>query len=108
MGAGSRRHRISFERPVTTADPVTNEQVESWDVFKTVWAAAEDKPAKEFYENGQFHGRSLTTFECLSLAVAGADETMRISFGGADYNVVAIRKGTVGRNLTWFDAERVA
>jgi SPP1 family predicted phage head-tail adaptor len=107
MSAGRRRHRIVIEQPQVTADPVTNEQVETWVTFATVWAGAEDKPAKEFHENGQFHARSLTVFEVLRLSVVGVNERMRIQFDGSTYNIVAIRTGTLRREMMWLEAERV-
>lgn len=48
MQAGKLRHRIRFEEPAATQDPLTGEMVTGWQEVATVWGSLEPLSARDF------------------------------------------------------------
>jgi head-tail adaptor len=108
--SGELKHLIVVEEPVATNDAVTNEQVITWTQRCRAYAAVEDKKdssyGREFYENSQFHGRTLTSFTCRKVEVRTVNETMRVAYDGATYNILAIRQDHADQQYTVLETER--
>ena len=89
MRAGKLRHRVTFQSPGTTQDPVTGEMVQGW---ATTWdkvpASVEPLSVKDFIA-------SSATQSSLSARIviryrAGVLPSMRILHRGAIYNIQGV------------------
>lgn len=87
MEIGELRHRITFQKLMTT----TNENgfdLEDWVDIKTVWSAARNLNGKEFFEAAM--GQAEKTVKFIIRFTDGIDETMRILFKQRIYNITFI------------------
>lgn len=87
MEVGELRHRITFQKLITT----TNEngfEVEDWIDIKTVWSAAANLNGKEFFEAATVQAE--TTVKFTIRFIDGIDESMRILFKEKIYNITFI------------------
>lgn len=84
---GDLRHRITFQKHTTTINE-NGFEVETWEDFKTVWAAASNLHGREYYAAAAVQAENTVKFTIRYLT--GLDTTMRISFRGKIYDIAAI------------------
>lgn len=87
MEIGELRHKITFQRLTTT----TNEngfEVETWEDYKTVWAAVSNLYGKEYFEAAAVQKENIVKFTIRYFK--GLDTSMRILFRGTEYNIISI------------------
>ncbi len=87
MEIGDLRHRITFQKHTTT----TNEngfEVETWEDYRTVWAAVSNLHGREYYAAAAVQAENTVKFTVRYLT--DLDTTMRISFRGKTYDITAI------------------
>lgn len=87
MDIGELRHRITFQKLMTT----TNEngfEVEDWVDIKTVWSAVTNLNGKEFFEAATVQAEKTVKFTIRF--IDRLDETMRILFKQKIYNITFI------------------
>lgn len=103
MKAGDLRHRVTFERKVTTNDPVSNEEVVAWVEFVTVWAAVKDLSVREFIAAQST--QSEVTCRIVTRYRDGFDASMRARHDGRIYNLHgALRDPVSGKEYLTFPA----
>jgi len=89
MNAGKLRHRVTFQSPGTTQDPVTGEMVQGW---ATVWdkvpASVEPLSVKDYIAShavqAEIAARITIRFR------AGVSASMRIIHRGEIYNILGV------------------
>ena len=86
MRAGKLRHRITFQSPGTTQDPVTGEMIQGWaNVWEKVPASIEPLSVKDFIAaqatQSQLSARIVIRYR------SGVLPTMRILHRGNVYNI---------------------
>ena len=84
---GELRHRITFQRLVTSINP-NGFEVQAWEDVTTVWAAASNLHGREFYAAAAVQAENTVEFTVRYLP--NIDTSMRILFGGKQYNITAI------------------
>ena len=88
MKAGELRHRITINQKVTTQDPVTGEQLESWVQWARPWAKFEPLSVKDFIASqsnqSQIVARARIRYR------DGLDPKMRVNYRGKDYSISGI------------------
>ncbi len=84
---GDLRHRITFQKHTTTINE-NGFEVETWEDFKTVWAAASNLHGREYYAAAAVQAENTVKFTIRYLT--SLDTTMRILFRGKQYNIIAI------------------
>lgn len=87
MNPGDLRHRITFQELTTN----TNEngfEAETWEDFKTAWAAVSNLNGREYYQAAQVQAENTVKFTIRYLE--GIDPSMRILFQGKQYNITSI------------------
>ncbi len=84
---GDLRHRITFQK-LTTSVNENGFEVETWEDFKTVWAAVSNLHGREYYAAAAVQAENTVKFTIRYLT--GLDTTMRIVFQGKQYNITAI------------------
>lgn len=87
MEIGELRHRITFQKLTTT----TNEngfEVETWENYKTVWAAITNLHGREYFEAAAVQKENTVKFTIRYFK--GLDTSMRILFQGRQYNIISI------------------
>jgi SPP1 family predicted phage head-tail adaptor len=103
--AGSLDRRISILRAAVTPGPF-NEPVTAWETVVEVAAGVADVSAGESYRAAEVGAQIGTRFLIRwSPAVAGVDPTHRVSYGGREYNITAVRD--IGRQR-WREIDAVA
>lgn len=87
MNAGDLKQRIIIQSPVKTRNSV-NENVITWETWKTVWAAIEPAVGSTYYAakqaNAEVDGRVRIRY------VEGLEPTYRILWGERVLNIVSI------------------
>lgn len=87
MEIGELRHRITFQKLTTT----TNEngfEVETWENYKTVWAAITNLHGREYFEAAAVQKENTVKFTIRYFK--DPDTSMRILFQGRQYNIISI------------------
>lgn len=87
MEIGELRHRITFQKLTTT----TNEngfEVETWENYKTVWAAITNLHGREYFEAAAVQKENTVKFT--TRYFKDPDTSMRILFQGRQYNIISI------------------
>jgi SPP1 family predicted phage head-tail adaptor len=84
---GDLRHRITFQK-LTTSVNENGFEVETWEDFKTVWAAVSNLHGREYFAAAAVQAENTVKFTIRYLT--GLDTTMRIVFQGKQYNITAI------------------
>jgi len=84
---GDLRHRITFQK-LTTSVNENGFEVETWEDFKTVWAAVSNLHGREYFAAAAVQAENTVKFTIRYLT--GLDTTMRILFRGKQYNITAI------------------
>ena len=84
---GDLRHRITFQK-LTTSVNENGFEVETWEDFKTVWAAVSNLHGREYFAAAAVQAENTVKFTIRYLT--GLDTTMRIVFQGRQYNITAI------------------
>lgn len=84
---GDLRHRITFQK-LTTSVNENGFEVETWEDFKTVWAAVSNLHGREYFATAAVQAENTVKFTIRYLT--GLDTTMRIVFQGKQYNITAI------------------
>lgn len=87
MEIGELKHRITLQKPVTIVNP-NGFEVETWEDYKTLWAAASNLHGREYYAAAAVQAENTVKFTIRY--IKGIDTTMRISFQGKQYNITAI------------------
>lgn len=85
--AGKLRHRIEFQKLVTTVNSY-GEQVTEWQYYAKAWAQIVPLSAKEFMAAQQ--GQSEITARIMTRFIKGLEPTMRILHGSTLYNIAGI------------------
>ena len=87
MNPGDLNKRITLQKLITT----TNErgfEIETWEDFKTVWAAISNLHGREYYAAAVVQAENTVKFTIRY--IEGLDTTMRILFQGRQYNITSI------------------
>jgi len=84
---GDLRHRITFQK-LTTSVNENGFEVETWEDFKTVWAAASNLHGREYFAAAAIQAENTVKFTIRYLP--DMDTTMRILFQGKQYNITSI------------------
>lgn len=87
MNPGDLRHRITLQRFTTTVNE-NGFEVETWDDFKTVWAAVSNLHGREYFAAAAVRQENTVRFTIRYLE--GINTSMRILFRGKQYNITAI------------------
>lgn len=93
MNIGAMRHRITFMQKVPTTDSEGFTQ-ETWQPFKTVWAAVEQVSGREYYQAATVNAENDVRFRIRYLR--GITQDMKISYNNKLYDIQSIidAKGT--------------
>jgi SPP1 family predicted phage head-tail adaptor len=87
MQIGDLRHRITFQKHTTTINE-NGFEVETWEDFKTVWAAVSNLHGREYFAAAAVQAENTVKFTIRYLP--NLDTTMRICFQDKTYNITAI------------------
>ncbi len=87
MEIGDLRHRITLQQLTTTVND-NGFKVETWEEFKTIWAAVSNLHGREYYAAAAIQAENTVKFTIRYLE--GLNTTMRILFQGKQYNITAI------------------
>ena len=87
MEIGELRHRITIQK-LTTGINENGFEVETWEDYRTVWAAASNLHGREYYAAAAVQAENTVKFTIRYLS--GVDAAMRICFQGKTYNITAI------------------
>lgn len=87
MEIGDLRHRITLQQ-LTTSVNDNGFEVETWEDFKTVWAAVSNLHGREYYAAAAVQAENTVKFTIRYLE--GLNTTMRILFQGRQYNITAL------------------
>jgi SPP1 family predicted phage head-tail adaptor len=87
MEIGDLRHRVTIQK-LTTAVNENGFEIETWEDFKTVWAAVGNLHGREYYAAAAVQAENTVKFTVRYLE--GLDTTMRILFQGKQYNITSI------------------
>lgn len=87
MEIGDLRHRITFQK-YTISINENGFEVETWEDFKTVWAAVNNLHGREYFAAAAVQAESTVKFTVRYLP--GLNTAMRISFRGKTYDITAI------------------
>ncbi len=87
MEIGDLRHRITIQKH-TTAINENGFEVETWEEYKTVWAAVSNLHGREYFAAAAVQAENTVTFTVRFLP--DQDATMRINFRGKTYDITAI------------------
>lgn len=87
MDIGELKHRITFQRFVTNINE-NGFEVETWEEYKTVWAAVSNLSGREYYQAAAVQAEKTVKFTIRYLSSLTAD--MRILFEGKQYNITSI------------------
>lgn len=88
MKAGSLRHRITIQKPVSGQNPDTGATTTTWEEVAQVWASVEPLSVREFIAAKA--GQSEVTARIVMRYRSGIDATMRILFRGQIYNIEGV------------------
>lgn len=89
MQAGKLRHRVTFQSPGTTQDPVTGEMVQGWaSVWDKVPASVEPLSVKDFIASSAT--QSSVSARIMIRYRAGVLPSMRILHRGTVYNIQGV------------------
>ncbi|MDH0745735.1 phage head closure protein [Pseudomonas sp. GD03842] len=103
MRAGDLRHRVTFERKVTTNEPGSNAEIVTWVEFVTVWAAIKDLSVREFI--AALSTQSEVTCRIVTRYRDGFTADMRARHDGKIYNLHGVlRDPTSGKEYLTFPA----
>lgn len=95
MQAGKLRHRVRFERPANTQDPVTGEPKPGWEPVVTLWASIEALSAREFIAAKA--GQVEVTARIGIRYHPAIDDTMRAVHGDTVYDIHGVLPGPRSR-----------
>lgn len=87
MKIGSLKHRITFQRLVTTINE-NGFEVEVWEGYKTVWASVANLSGREYYETAAIQTEK--TVKLVIRHIEDIDTAMRIIFNNKQYNIIYI------------------
>ncbi len=87
MEIGALRQRITLERLSTFVNE-SGFETESWEEVGTVWAAVTNLHGREYFAAAAVQAENTVKFTIRYLK--GMDCSMRISFRGKHYNIIAI------------------
>jgi head-tail adaptor len=90
MRAGSLTDIVCIERPIATRDSVTNEEISSWEVWRSAWASVSYGRGAERLEGSVRIAVSSVKFTVRFEDANGVDVTMRIVFEGGYYDVINV------------------
>lgn len=88
MKAGELRHRITINQKVTTQDPVTGEQLESWAQWARPWADFTALSVKDFIASQSNQSQIVARVKIRYRE--GLDPKMKISFRGKEYAIAGV------------------
>ena len=88
MKAGTLRHRVTIQQPVSAQNPTTGAETVTWQYFAQVWASVEPVSVREFVAAKS--GQSEVMARIVIRYRPGIDATMRILFRGAVYNIEGV------------------
>jgi SPP1 family predicted phage head-tail adaptor len=88
MKAGTLRHRVTIQQPVSAQNPTTGAETVTWQYFAQVWASVEPVSVREFVAAKS--GQSEVMARIVIRYRSGIDATMRILFRGAVYNIEGV------------------
>lgn len=86
IAAGKLRHRITLEQLTQSADPQSNEPIETWTQRETVWASIEPISANERYASMQIQGE--VTHTVVIRAISGLTGQWRVRHEGRVFHLV--------------------
>lgn len=84
---GDLRHRITIQKP-TTGINENGFEVETWDDYRTVWAAVSNLHGREYFAAAAVQAENTVKFTVRYLP--DIDTTMRICFRDKTYDIAAI------------------
>lgn len=84
---GTLKHRITLQKPVTIVNP-NGFEVETWENYKTLWAAASNLHGREYYAAAAVQAENTVKFTIRYLP--DINTSMRILFRDKQYNIIAI------------------
>lgn len=87
MEIGELRHKITFQK-LTTCTNENGFEVETWENYKTVWAAVSNLYGKEYFEAAAVQKENTVKFTIRYFR--GLDTSMRILFRDTEYNIISI------------------
>ena len=87
MNIGDMRHRITILKPVNATDD-NGFETETYENFKTVWASISNLHGREYFEAATSNAEKTVKFTIRY--IDGIDNSMRISFGGKQYEITFI------------------
>ncbi len=87
MEIGDLRHRITIQKRSTTINE-NGFEVETWQDYKTVWAAVSNLHGREYFAAAAVQAENTVKFTVRYLP--SLDTTMRINFRGKTYDITAI------------------
>jgi SPP1 family predicted phage head-tail adaptor len=87
MEIGDLRHRITLQK-LTTSVNESGFEVETWEDYKTVWAAASNLHGREYFAAAAVQAENTVKF--IIRYLPNIDTSMRILFQGRQYNIIAI------------------
>ncbi len=92
MRAGRLDRRVTLQRRTVTRDSYGDEN-ETWSDEATVWAAIRGMPGREYLAGDKFVQEARAVFQIRWRA--GVDPGMRLTYGGATYEIVSVTE--IGR-----------
>lgn len=87
--------KVIIEQPTYSNDSLTNEQIDSWSTFATVWAKCDDVTNEKFEADQEV---AVGDSQWMIRWVSGLTEKMRINDGGVYHYIKGIK--TTDRNVT--------
>ena len=87
MRAGLRRHRITFQRPIS-ATHARGDKTKSGVDYRTVWARINTTSGRDFLDVHQTESETTATITCCY--IVGVKPYMRIKFEGRYFEIVHI------------------
>lgn len=87
MEIGDLRHRITIQKRTTTINE-NGFEVETWEDYKTVWAAISNLHGREYFAAAAVQAENTVKFTVRYLP--NLDPTMRIRFRDKTYDITAI------------------
>lgn len=88
MRAGTLRHKVTIQKPVSTQNPNTGAQTITWQEVAQVWASVEPLSVREFIAAKA--GQSEVGARIVMRYRSGIDATMRILYRGQIYNIEGV------------------
>ena len=87
MAIGDLRHRITFQRLISTVNENGFED-EAWQDYKTAWASVSNLSGREYYQAAAIQAEK--TIKFLVRYIEDIDTSMKIIFKDKQYNITSI------------------